>query len=208
MSDKEVVAFRSSIFTPHSDPTSCRPASRIGISQSAFANMQAPPDDWNELRLVLAISRAGALAGAAKALGIDHSTVYRRLQAIEAKLAVPLFERVAAREAGAGQSSAAPGAEARAGWCGDPAGRADHRGRIMQRTRHHRGRAGAQPPAEARPAGLRTGLPRRVDLLDAAALQRLRDSAHLVEAVDVLDALVVPPSHDSREPQCVSAAVT
>jgi DNA-binding transcriptional LysR family regulator len=56
--------------------------------------MQVILDDWNELRLVLSVSRAGGLAGAAKALGIDHSTVYRRLQAIEAKLGVPLFERV------------------------------------------------------------------------------------------------------------------
>jgi DNA-binding transcriptional LysR family regulator len=60
-----------------------------------FANAQSTVDDWNELRLVLAVARAGALAGAAKALGIDHSTVYRRLQAIEAKLAGPLFERLA-----------------------------------------------------------------------------------------------------------------
>ena len=60
-----------------------------------FANPQRTLDDWNELRLVLAVARSGALGGAAKALGIDHSTVYRRLQAIEAKLAVPLFERVA-----------------------------------------------------------------------------------------------------------------
>ncbi len=59
-----------------------------------FASAQSTLDDWNELRLVLAVARAGGLADAAKVLGIDHSTVYRRLQAIEAKLAVPLFERV------------------------------------------------------------------------------------------------------------------
>ena len=57
--------------------------------------MQLMPDDWNELRLILEVARAGALAGAAKALGVDHSTVYRKLQALEGKLGVPLFERVA-----------------------------------------------------------------------------------------------------------------
>ena len=57
--------------------------------------MQATLNDWNELRLILAVARAGALAGAAKALGIDHSTVYRRLQAIEGKFGMPLFERAA-----------------------------------------------------------------------------------------------------------------
>ena len=62
-------------------------------------------DDWNELKLVLAVSRAGSLTGAARALGIDHSTAFRRLQALESRLALPLFERLpggayAATEAG------------------------------------------------------------------------------------------------------------
>jgi DNA-binding transcriptional LysR family regulator len=51
-------------------------------------------DDWNELKLVLAVARAGGLAGAAKALAIDHSTAYRRLQTAEARLSAPLFERL------------------------------------------------------------------------------------------------------------------
>jgi DNA-binding transcriptional LysR family regulator len=55
--------------------------------------MQDIAADWNDLRLVLAIARAGGLAGAARSLGIDHSTVFRRLQAIEGRLGLPLFER-------------------------------------------------------------------------------------------------------------------
>lgn len=51
-------------------------------------------DDWNELRLALAVARARSLTGAAKALGIDHSTAFRRLQAVEARLGAPLFERL------------------------------------------------------------------------------------------------------------------
>src|SRR5918996_1468153 len=51
-------------------------------------------DDWNELRLVLAVVRAQGLIGAARALGIDHSTVFRRLQAVEARLGQQLFERL------------------------------------------------------------------------------------------------------------------
>jgi DNA-binding transcriptional LysR family regulator len=51
-------------------------------------------DDWNELRLVLAIARAGGLIGAAQALGIDHSTAFRRLAAIEKRLGQQLFERL------------------------------------------------------------------------------------------------------------------
>lgn len=51
-------------------------------------------DDWNELRLVLAVQRAGSLTAAAVALGIDHSTAFRRLKALEERLAVRLFERL------------------------------------------------------------------------------------------------------------------
>jgi DNA-binding transcriptional LysR family regulator len=50
-------------------------------------------DDWNDHRLVLAVARAGSLAGAAKALGVDHSTVFRRLVSLEARLGLALFER-------------------------------------------------------------------------------------------------------------------
>jgi DNA-binding transcriptional LysR family regulator len=53
-------------------------------------------DDWNELRLVLAVARAGSLTAAARTLGIDHSTVFRRLHAIEARLGVRVFERLPA----------------------------------------------------------------------------------------------------------------
>lgn len=51
-------------------------------------------DDWNEPRLVLAVQRAGSLTGAAKSLGIDHSTAFRRLNTLEDRLGVRLFERL------------------------------------------------------------------------------------------------------------------
>ena len=35
--------------------------------------------DWNDLRLVLAVAREGSLSGAARKLGVTHSTVFRRL---------------------------------------------------------------------------------------------------------------------------------
>ena len=50
--------------------------------------------DWNEPRLVLAVQRAGSLKAAASALGIDHSTAFRRLNSLEKELGVRLFERL------------------------------------------------------------------------------------------------------------------
>ena len=51
-------------------------------------------DDWNDLRLVLAISRSTTLTGAATALKINHSTAFRRLNALEEAAGVRLFERL------------------------------------------------------------------------------------------------------------------
>ena len=51
-------------------------------------------EDWNEAQLALAVHRASSLTGAAKALDIDHSTAFRRLNALEARLGVRLFERL------------------------------------------------------------------------------------------------------------------
>ena len=55
----------------------------------------AAPDDlsWDDYRLVHEIAEAGGMTGAAAALGINHSTVFRRLGQIEAALGVTLFER-------------------------------------------------------------------------------------------------------------------
>lgn len=49
--------------------------------------------DWNDLRYVQAIARAGNIADAAEALRMHQSTVFRRLNAIEKDLGVRLFER-------------------------------------------------------------------------------------------------------------------
>lgn len=49
--------------------------------------------DWNDLRYVLAISRSRTLLGAATALGTAHTTVGRRLKALEERLGVLLFDR-------------------------------------------------------------------------------------------------------------------
>jgi DNA-binding transcriptional LysR family regulator len=49
--------------------------------------------DWDDLRVVLAIARERTLSGAARSLGVTHSTVFRRLGAIERRLGARLFDR-------------------------------------------------------------------------------------------------------------------
>ena len=50
--------------------------------------------DWNDLRTVLAVSRARGASEAASALGVHPSTVFRRLNALEASLGVRLFNHL------------------------------------------------------------------------------------------------------------------
>ena len=49
--------------------------------------------DWDGFRTFLAIARHGRVSAAARQLGVEHSTVSRRLAALEAELGVPLFHR-------------------------------------------------------------------------------------------------------------------
>lgn len=66
---------------------------RNGCSRTgARANVHAIVD-WNDLRYFLAIARAKSLAGAARELGVEHTTVSRRLNALEEALGTRLFAR-------------------------------------------------------------------------------------------------------------------
>ena len=49
--------------------------------------------DWDNLRYFLELARAGTLVAAARRLGVDHTTVARRIQALEKTLGAPLFAR-------------------------------------------------------------------------------------------------------------------
>ena len=51
--------------------------------------------DWNDLPYFLAVAKSGTLMGASKQLNVNHSTVFRRINALEDKLGTRLFERMA-----------------------------------------------------------------------------------------------------------------
>lgn len=52
-----------------------------------------PPLAWDDFRLVRAIADHRSLGGAADALAVNNSTVFRRLNALEKQLGVRIFER-------------------------------------------------------------------------------------------------------------------
>src|SRR5215471_14310082 len=48
---------------------------------------------WDDVRFFLAVTRAGSLSGAARALGVGHVTVGRRITLLEKRLGVTLLNR-------------------------------------------------------------------------------------------------------------------
>lgn len=68
---------------------------------------------WDDLQLVGAIAEQGNLSRAAAAVGLNHSSVYRRLKKIEARVGVRLFDRTRTRclPTAAGAEAAAVAAE-------------------------------------------------------------------------------------------------
>ncbi|MEQ8295205.1 MAG: LysR family transcriptional regulator [Nitratireductor sp.] len=49
--------------------------------------------NWDDVRIFLAVARAGQILGAARRLGLNHATVSRRIAALEASLKTRLFRR-------------------------------------------------------------------------------------------------------------------
>ncbi|WP_437358715.1 LysR family transcriptional regulator [Inquilinus limosus] len=49
--------------------------------------------DWDDVRYAVALARHGSLSATARALGVNHATVSRRLDRLERALGRPLFDR-------------------------------------------------------------------------------------------------------------------
>jgi len=81
----------------------CRPVSvsyhrddTCGSRSSADSfrkNARGQVFDWNDLRHFLAVARCGSMGAAARLIGVDQSTVQRRIAALEKSIAQPLVER-------------------------------------------------------------------------------------------------------------------
>lgn len=51
-------------------------------------------DNWDDLRYLLAVARHGSLSAAARVLGVNHSTVLRRVTALEQAMGAQLFDKL------------------------------------------------------------------------------------------------------------------
>jgi DNA-binding transcriptional LysR family regulator len=53
--------------------------------------------EWDDLRIFLQVARSGQMTSASRALGLDHSTISRRIVRLEEQLNVALFDRAGKR---------------------------------------------------------------------------------------------------------------
>jgi len=60
---------------------------------SSIADDYGPMFDWDELKVFLAVARGGSTSAAARALGVNQTTVARRLESLEGSLGIRLVER-------------------------------------------------------------------------------------------------------------------
>ncbi len=58
-----------------------------------FALAASNPENWDDLRFVLAVAEAGTVSEAARRLGVNHATVLRRVAAFEDRHGGPLFQK-------------------------------------------------------------------------------------------------------------------
>ncbi|MCW3481031.1 LysR family transcriptional regulator [Neisseriaceae bacterium JH1-16] len=66
------------------------------MQNSTDASAATRPDDiaWDDVRYFLALARLGSLSAAARALAVEHSTVSRRVGALETRIGLRLFDRL------------------------------------------------------------------------------------------------------------------
>ncbi|WP_218158150.1 LysR family transcriptional regulator [Stigmatella aurantiaca] len=65
----------------------------IGYPRAMAVQKRSGPLDWEDLRVFVALARAGSLSAAARVLKVSHATVGRRIAALEETLGRTLFDR-------------------------------------------------------------------------------------------------------------------
>ncbi|NIE66428.1 LysR family transcriptional regulator [Burkholderia sp. Ax-1719] len=61
---------------------------------TARSPLEIPRLQWDDIRYFFELARVGSLSGAARKLSVEHSTVARRVEALEQSLEVRLFDRL------------------------------------------------------------------------------------------------------------------
>src|SRR5688572_2107502 len=85
---------RCRIIFPAGDITRAGRERQPQVCAAPAQNCEMNSFDWNDLRYFLAVARTGSTIAAAKDLGVNQSTVQRRLAALEEAIGRELVERL------------------------------------------------------------------------------------------------------------------
>src|SRR6204780_5839727 len=66
----------------------------LGLSKANPAVRDCTMIDWDDVRYFLAVARGGSVRAAAGRLGVNHSTVLRRIAQLEERLGAHMFEKL------------------------------------------------------------------------------------------------------------------
>jgi molybdenum-dependent DNA-binding transcriptional regulator ModE len=67
---------------------------RMGFGKAQLAARECTMIDWDDVRYFLAAARGGSVRAAAGRLGVNHSTVLRRIAQLEDRLGTQMFEKL------------------------------------------------------------------------------------------------------------------
>jgi DNA-binding transcriptional LysR family regulator len=66
----------------------------VGLAKARLAAQECTMIDWDDVRYFLAAARGGSVRAAAARLGVNHSTVLRRIAQLEDRLGTQMFEKL------------------------------------------------------------------------------------------------------------------
>src|SRR3977135_3659445 len=67
---------------------------RCGLWKAHRAVRDCTMIDWDDVRYFLAVARGGSVRAAAERLGVNHTTVLRRIAQLEERLGAQMFEKL------------------------------------------------------------------------------------------------------------------
>ena len=135
-------------------PHSVRCTKGYGLWKAQLATQECTMIDWDDVRYFLAVARGGSVRAAAERLGVNHSTVLRRIARLEERLGAHMFEKLPSGYRLTAGGRGGPRAREPDGSVIAPAGDARLRAR-PERARASAGDAGADPRDTPAHAGLR-----------------------------------------------------
>jgi len=84
----------STAYVEQNNPSICKKLAFVVQNKTGEGAGDNRRLDWDDIRYFLELARAGSLSGAARQLRVEHSTVARRVEALEAALGIKLFDRL------------------------------------------------------------------------------------------------------------------